>query len=321
MQKTFACALATVALGLQAGPAAAADDYPTKPVRIIVPSAPGGALDLTSRLVALKMAEKLGQPVIIDNRPGGDTAIGTRVAKEAPNDGYTVLSQASSFTMLPYIKVDPGYDPLKDFTGLGNMITLPLILLVGADVPDRSLKELVARAKGPIKMAYSSGGPGTPQQVAAAKFLQSAGIEATEIKYKGAGPALPDIAAGRVNFGFDAYVGTRGFIDGAKMRPLAVTSANRLAPLPNVPTFVESGFNFTHELWLGLLVRTGTPKVAIQRLSEALKYALESKELSERFRAEGSNPTFLTPEAWTDYLKKESVEMGKLAVEMKYEKQ
>jgi tripartite-type tricarboxylate transporter receptor subunit TctC len=308
-------------LSLTVGPVVAGDEYPSKPVHIIVGAAPGGALDLTTRLIAMKMAEKLGQPVIVDNRPGGDTMIGTRLAKEAPADGYTVLAQSPSFSILPFIKLDPGYDPVKDFTGVGNMISLPMILLVGADQPERNLKDLVARAKT-IGLNYSTGGPGTPQQLAAAKFLRAAGIgNATEVKYKGAGPALPDIAAGRVDFGFDAYIGTKGFIDGGKMRPLAATSANRLAPLPNVPTFMESGFNFTHNLWLGLVVRADTPKNAIQRLSEALKYAQESKDLNARFLSEGSDPTFTTPEAWTEYLRREYADMGKLAQEMKFEKQ
>ena len=300
---------------------AIAQDFPNKPIRIIVPAAPGGALDLTSRLIAMRMAEKLGQQVLVDNRAGGDTLIGTRLAKEAPADGYTILAQAPGFSLLPYIKIDPGYDPVKDFTGLGNMVTLPFLILVGADQPDRTLKDLVARAKTTV-LSYSTGGPGTPQQVAAAKFLAAAGVaQATEIKYKGAGPALPDIAAGRVDFGFDAYIGTKGFIDGGRMRPLAVTTASRLAPLPNVPTFIESGVNMTHSLWLGLVVRTGTPRAAIQRLSEALKYAQEGKDIVERFRAEGSDPSFTSPEEWTEYLRKEYVEMGKLSTDLKFEKQ
>lgn len=317
----FFCALVAASFGLVATSALAADEYPNKPVRIIVPAATGGGLDLTTRLIAIKMAEKLGQPVVVDNRPGDGTMIGTRVAKDAPADGYTVLAQAPSFSLAPYIRLNPGFDPVKDFTGLGNMLTLPVVLLVGADQPDKSVKDLVTRAKT-SKLNYSTGGPGTPQEIAAAQFLQAAGIkDATEIKYKGSGPAQPDIAAGRVDFGFDAYVGTKGFIDGARMRPLAVTSANRLVPLPNVPTFMELGYNFTHNMWLGLVVRTGTPKAAIQRLSAALKYAQESKDLSERFRAEGSDPTYTSPEAWTEYLRKEYVDMGKLASELKYEKQ
>lgn len=314
-------AVAVISLGLVAASARAADEYPSKPIRIIVPAATGGGLDLTTRLIAIKMAEKLGQPVLVDNRPGGDTVIGTRLAKDAPADGYTILAQGPGFSILPYIKLDPGFDPVKDFTGLGHMASLPILLMVGADQPDKSVKDLVARART-AKLNYSTGGPGSPQQVAAAKFLNAAGVrDAVEIRYKGAGPALPDIAAGRVDFGFDAYLGTRGFIEGAKMRPLAASSPSRLAPLPNVPTFMELGYNFTYSLWLGLVVRSGTPKAAVQRLSEALKYAQESKEFRERFRAEGSDPSYTTPEAWTEFLKKDYVEMGKLAAELKYEKE
>ncbi len=286
----------------------------------LFPRARQGGLDVTTRLVAAKMSENLGQQVIVENQPGADTMIGTRAAKAAPADGYTILAQAPGFSLLPHIKLSPGFDPLKDFTGLGNMVSLPMLMIVGADQSDRTLKDIVARAKT-SKLTYATGGPGTPQQVAMAKFLRAAGLSATEVPYKGAGPAMPDIAAGRIDMAFDVFASTRSMIEGGKFRVLGATSAQRIPPLPNVPTFVEQGFNFTHNLWLGLVVPTGTPKAAIQRLSVALKYALESKELSERFRSEGSDPTFTTPEDWTEYLRKEYAEMGKLAADLKFEKQ
>lgn len=316
--------LAQVVTGLLACLAAtsviAADEFPTRQIRIIVPAGAAGGLDVTTRLVAAKMSENLGQQVIVENLPGADTMIGTRVAKAAPADGYTILAQQPGFSLMPHIKLGPGYDPLNDFTGLGNMISLPMLLIVGAEQPDRTLKDIVARAKT-SKLTYATGGPGTPQKIAMAKFLRAADVSATEVPYKGAGPAMPDIASGRVDMAFDVFASTRSMVEGGKFRVLGVTSARRSPPLPNVPTFAEQGYNFTHNLWLGLVVPAGTPKAAIQRLSVALRYALESKELSERFRSEGSDPTFTTPEEWTEYLKKEYAEMGKLAAELKFEKQ
>jgi tripartite-type tricarboxylate transporter receptor subunit TctC len=251
---------------------AAAQAYPSRPIRFIVPSAPGGALDLTTRLVAQKMSEKLGQAVIVDNRPGGDTLIGTRGAKAAPADGYTVLATATTYAMLPLTKADPGFD-LKDFTGVGFMTRSPLLLNVGAGQPDRTLADLIARAKKE-KLTFASGGPAAPPNVACSLFLKAAGIEVTSVPYKGNGPGLLDVIANRVDMICDGYISSAQFIKAGQLRPLAVTSKERIAPQPEVPTFIEQGVNFSFDFWLGLLVKTGTPKEAVDKLSAALKYAL-----------------------------------------------
>src|SRR5437870_3513691 len=160
------CAVVWVLLG--ASFASAAEPYPTRPVRIVVPTAAGGATDITTRLVAQKMSEKLGQPVIVDNRPGGETLLGTRLVKSAPADGYTILAQASTFTALPALKLDPSYDPLKDFTAIGPMLRAPQIMYVGADQPDRTVAEFIARAKAnPGKLSYAHGGVGSPLHIGA----------------------------------------------------------------------------------------------------------------------------------------------------------
>ena len=313
--------IAALAISLAGGSAVAADDFPNKPVRIIIPAAAGGSLDITTRLIAQKMTEKLGQQVIVENRPGADTLLGTRVAKDAPADGYTILGQANSFSLLPHIRLDPGYDPLKDFVGLGIMTTAPYVMAVGADQPDRTVKEFVARGKT-TTLSNASGGTATPQHVAALMFFQMAGLkDVTMVQYKGAGAALPDVVAGRVSVIFDGYISSKSFISTGKLIPLAVTSPTRIAPLPNVPTFVESGYDFTFKFWLGLLVRTGTPKDAVQRLSEALQYALSNKELAERFRSEGADPSYVSPEDFNALLRKEYSDMGKLATDLKFEKQ
>lgn len=313
--------VAAVSLGVLCGAASASDDFPTKPIRIIVPAAPGGALDGTSRLVAVKMGEKLGVQVIIDNRPGADTMLGTRLAREAPADGYTILGQAPSFTLLPYIKKNPGFNPLKDFTGLGMMLTAPMILEVNVESPDQSVADLVARAKTK-SLSYGTGGPGTPAEVVASQFMRVAGLTGhVEIPFKGAGPTLSELAANRLDFTFDLYTSSRGFIEGGKFRPLAVTSPARMPILPNVPTFQELGYNYTYKNWLGLMVPAGTPKIAIQRLSEALKYALASKEIVDRWRTDGGDGTFLSPEEMNAFLKGEYDKNAKMAADMKYEKQ
>ena len=319
LKNFLALAVSTTALAI--GSATAADEFPSKPIRIIVPAAAGGGLDTASRLVAQKMSEKLGQQVIIDNRPGAETMLGTRLAREVPADGYTILGQANGLTLLPHVKKDPGFDPLKDFTGLGMLLTAPMVLEVPLDSPDRTVQDLVARGKTKT-LSYGTGGTATPQQVATAMFFLAADMTGhTEIPYKGSGPTMLDLVAGRLDFTFDGYTGSRPYIQGNRVRVLAVTGTSRMPSLPDVPTFQEAGYNFTYRLYNGLVVPAGTPKAAIQRLSEALKYALEQKDIIERWRAEGSDPAFLTPEEMNEFLRKDYANNAKLAVDLKYEKQ
>lgn len=320
----ISCWLRPVVAGLSLGfammSATAADPYPRKPVRIILPAAAGGGLDIVARLIATKMGEKLGQSVIVENQAGGDTLVGTRNAKIAPADGYTLLAAANGFTILPELKENPGYDPLKDFTGIGLMGRAPFVMEVPATDPSRDIKEFVARAKKE-KLTFASGGIGGPPHMAAVMFLKNQGLDMTMVPYKGNGVALPDVAAGRVTMIFDTYVSSLPFIQSGKLRPLAVTSSERIAPLPNVPTFVESGMNYQYNLWMGLVIRSGTPKDIVHKLSDALRYALESKDLRARLLSEGTDPSFVTPEAFNDYLAKEVAEMKVLVKELEIPKQ
>lgn len=313
-------AIACLGLSLAAVAAMAADTYPSKPIRIILPAAAGGGLDIVARLVAVKMGEKLGQPVIVENQAGGDTLVGTRNAKSAPADGYTVLAHANGFTILPELKEDPGYDPLKDFTGIGLMSRAPFVMEVAATDPSRNIREFVARAKKE-NLTFASGGIGGPPHMAAVMFLKSQGLDMTMVPYKGNGVALPDVASGRVTMIFDTYVSSLPFIQSGKLRPLAVTSTTRIAPIPDVPTFVESGMNYQYNLWLGLVVRSGTSKDIVDKLSDALRYALESKDLKARLMSEGSDPSFVTSEEFNAYLTKEVAEMKVLVKELGIPKQ
>jgi tripartite-type tricarboxylate transporter receptor subunit TctC len=302
--------------------AAAIEPFPAKPIRIIVPSAPGGALDITTRLVAQKMGEKLGQSVIVDNRPGGDTLLGTRLAKDAPADGYTILAQANGFTALPALKLEPGYDPIKNFTAIGPMLRSAQVMWASVEEPDRSVADFIARAKAnPGKLNYAHGGVGSPLHLGAAQFIYQTGIDVPAVPYKGSGAALPDVAAGRVNVLFAAYTGGAPYLQAGKLKPLGVTGTQRLAALPNVPTFKEQGVDFTYYFWLGLLAPAGTSKEAIQKLAEALKYATSSKELTERFRAEGSEVMPGSSEEFEAYLAKEVVDTARAMRDLKVKKE
>jgi len=289
-----------------AAAAFAADEFPTKPIRIVVPAAPGGALDLTTRLVAQKMADYLKQTVIVDNRAGADTLIGTRYVKDAAPDGYTIVSVANGFSTMPALKLEPGYDPLKDFAPIGIMITSPMQLEISTTKPDKTLQEFIARAKAnPGTMNYGSAGVGSPPHIFAAAFLQTAGLKFTHVPYKGNGAALPDIAGGRIDMIFDGYISSLPYLKGAKLRALATSGTERLSVMPDVPTFKELGVDYTETLWLGLLAPAATPKDIVQRLSDALHHATTDNELAARFASEGSHPETDSPDEFRAFLVKD----------------
>ena len=302
--------------------AIAADTFPTKPIHIIVAAAAGGGLDITSRLVAQKMQEFLGQPVVVENRAGADTLLGTRYVKDQPADGYTVLAQSNGFSVLPTLKLAPGFDPLKDFTGIGLMTLAPMVTEVGKDQPEKSLADIIAQAKAnPGKMTYGTGGSSTPQQLSAAAFQLKAGISMTQVMYKGAGPTLVDVAGGRISMTNDVYVSSAPYIKAGTTRVIATTGEHRMAPLPDVPTYKEQGIDLVFYNWLGLLVPAGTPKAVVKRLSDALHYATTNKELAERFRGDGSEPGTESPEDYNKFLRNDVAEGAKMAAALHFEKQ
>jgi tripartite-type tricarboxylate transporter receptor subunit TctC len=318
--KKFSRGIAALALAMVAfGSAMAADPYPYKPIRIIVPVPPGGSIDITTRLVALKMSEKLGQPIIVENRPGGDTVLGTRLVKEQPADGYTILAQSNGFSSQPALKKDPGYDPIKDFIPLGVMNRAPMVVEVGGEQPERTISDYINAAKAG-GTSFATPGIGSAPHLAAEMLMMKAGVSVLHIPYKGASAAYPDVITGRVPLFVDGYVGSAPYLKAGKMRALAVTGATRLGPLPEVPTLIEQGVDVTYLAWLGLIVRAGTPKEIVQQLSDALKYALSNKELIDRFRADGADPTFMTTADFTDYVAKEVAQVAKLAIDLKMAK-
>ncbi|MFJ1259418.1 Bug family tripartite tricarboxylate transporter substrate binding protein [Cupriavidus sp. CuC1] len=315
--------LAAAALALSCIPLAmAANRFPTKTVRIVVPSAAGGLADVTARLVAKKMSENLGQPVIVDNRPGADTLLGTRLVKDAPADGYTLLLQSDGIAVWPALMDQPGYNLEKDFAGVGPILKFPFVLVVGPQQPDKTLAGFMARAKAnPKTLSYASGGVGTPSHIAAAIFLQQTGLDVLHVPYKGNAAAITDIVGGRVDMLFDTSATSAGNIKTGKLRALGVSSNTRLQSLPDVPTFAEQGVhNASYYSWIGLLAPAATPKDVLQRLSEALRSAVSSEELNEKFRSDGSEPMVMSPEEFNKYLKGQLGQMSKLAADLKLPK-
>lgn len=303
--------------------ALAADPYPNRPIRIVVNTAPGGLSDLTARLVGQKMGERLGQPVVIDNRAGADGLLGIRYVKAQPADGYTLLATAGTIAIQPAVKLDAGYDLIKDFTGIGPMVRSPLIMVVGPNQPDKTAKDFVARAKAaPNTLTYASAGVGTTTHIGAAMYLQQAGLNLMHVPYKGNGAAMPDVIAGRVGMIFEAYGSGASKIKAGQLRALGVTSTKRLPGLPDVQTLAEQGAdNFSYYLWIGLFAPAGTPKDVVQRVSEALNSALGDKEILDRFASDGTEPMRMSPGEFSDFLRTEVQQMNKFVTDIGLAKQ
>ena len=291
--------MATVGLST----AASAQSFPTKPIRIVVHSSPGGGLDVTTRLVGQAMSEKLGQPVIIENKPGADGLLGIRYVKSMPADGYTLLAAASTLATLPAVKLDPGYSP-NDFAAIGTMVRTPYLMLTSSSKPYKTVAELVNASKVKAdQLSVATGGNGATSHLCAAQFMQRANIHLMSIPYKGNAAALPDLIAGRSDVMFDSWGSAGGHVKSGLLRVLGVTSSERIAQLPDVPTIAEQGYpNFSYDLWLGLLAPAGTPKDVIQTLSSALNAALKDPKVVQRAREEGTEPLPLSPEKFTEMI-------------------
>lgn len=304
-------------------PTVAAESFPAKPVRIVVNTAPGGLNDVISRFVAERMTERLGQQVLVENRAGGDGLVGIRSVKAAPADGYTLLSSAGTIAIQPAVKQDPGYDPSKDFIGIGQIVRSPVLMAIGAKQPDRSLADFIARARAnPGKLSYASAGVGTTTHVGAALFLQAAGLDLLHVPYKGNGAAMPDVLSGRVDMIFEAFGSGAAKVKEGQLRALGVTSTKRLPGLPNVPTLAEQGVtNFSFYLYIALFAPAATPRDVVQKLHETLRAATTSVAMRDRYREDGSEPLEVSIEEFNEFVKRDVTAMAKLVSDLRLPKQ
>ena len=286
MKRLVAMLLAAYATG------AIGQAFPTRPVTLIVPYAAGGSADVVARPVAAEMSKALGENVVVELRPGAGGNIGAEyVARSARADGYTILMASLSLaTNVSLMKLS--FDPRKDLTGIGGITTFPNVLLVSNQDPARNLQDIVARArKEPGKITYGSSGPGTSSHLAGELLSAAANIELTHVPYKGSGAVYPDLIARRVTMLFDLAGSASGHIKGGQVKPLAMTGARRAGALPDVPTFVESGFpGFEFGAWLGLFAPNETPKEAVARLEQALLKSIETPEMKTRLASLGGEP-------------------------------
>jgi tripartite-type tricarboxylate transporter receptor subunit TctC len=290
--------------------------YPAKPVRIIVPLVPGGNLDIVARAVAQRLGEGLGQQIIVENRPGASSLVGTQyVAKSVP-DGYTLLAMANTFTAVPAVIANPGYDPVKDFTGVSMTCKVAQVLVVTPTLPVKTIRELVALAKArPGELSYASSGNGSTGHFAAELFNQKAGLKMLHVPYKGNAQALVDIIAGQVMMMYDQVSTSHPHVKAGKLKALAVTSSTRSNLFPDLPTIDEAGVKGYEAITFnGLLAPAGTPREVLSRLQGEVAKVVAAPALRNNFLERGVELTASgSPDEFTAYIRNEVAANAKLA--------
>jgi tripartite-type tricarboxylate transporter receptor subunit TctC len=300
-------------------PAFAADAFPSRPLRIVVPFAPGGPTDLMARVIGKVMQQNMGQPVVVDNKPGGGGVIGLTEVSKQPADGYTLAFPSILAVTNPALMPNYPFDMARDFTGVTVVGFVPHALVVRPEFPARTLAELVAIAKEkPGSIAYASSGNGTSAHLAAAMFADRAGLKLIHVPYRGAGPAMQDLLAGQVQFMFLDLSSALGQIQAGKLRALAIAPAQRAAVLPDLPTIAEQGFaGFDVHGWYGLLVRSGTPAPVVDKLYAEVRRALETKEVRDAFATQGITPGGMPPAEFNALIRNDLAQWKRVVEKLK----
>jgi len=310
------CLLTAAALVAAVSGSVAAQGYPARPVRVIVPLVPGGNLDIVARALAQRLGEGLGQQVIVENRPGASSLVGTQlVAKSAP-DGYTLLAMANTFTSVPAVIANPGYDPIKDFTGVTLTCKVAQVLVVNPALPVKTVKELIALAKlRPGELSYASSGNGSTGHFAAELFNQKAGLKMLHVPYKGNAQALVDIIAGQVMMMYDQVSTSHPHVKAGKLKALAVTSNKRSSLFPELPTVDEAGVKGYEAITFnGLLAPAGTPREALARVQGEIAKIVATPSLRNNFLERGVELTAsASPDEFTAYIRNEVAANARLA--------
>jgi tripartite-type tricarboxylate transporter receptor subunit TctC len=289
--------------------------YPNKPVRLILPFPPGGAIDTLARILGPRLSEALGQQVVMENRPGAAGNIGAEIVAKSPPDGYTVLMGAIPIAISVSVYSKLGYDLVKDFAPVTLLASTPNVVVVHPSVPAKSVKELIALAKArPGQLDFASSGSGGSPHLAGALFNNLAGTKMNHIPYRGGGPAVIALIAGECSVGFATAPSVIHHIKSGRLRGLAVTSTQRAPLVPELPTVIEAGIpGYEAGAWQGLLVPTGTPREIILRLEAESSKVLKLPEVKERLDATGLTPIGSTPEEFGAYLRSEIEKWGKVA--------
>jgi tripartite-type tricarboxylate transporter receptor subunit TctC len=283
--------------------------YPARPVRLVVPFAAGGTNDILGRIVAEKLAEKFGQPFVADNRAGANTVVGSEIVARATADGHTLLIVSASIAVNPSLVRALPYDTLRDFAPIGMVAGGPYLMVIHPAVPAKTVGEFIAWVKSQQgKVNYASTGTGSPPHLAAELLKITAGIDMQHIPYKGGGAALPDLIAGRVSMFFGSIATLRPHVDSGRLRAVGMTTAQRSAAMPDVPTFIESGLaGYEVNGWYGLLTTGKTPRAIVERLSATLRQILNDPETRAQFVKNGLDPTPSSAEEFERLLSAEIV--------------
>ena len=316
--RIFNPVLLVAALAAFTTPAAHAQTFPDKPVRIVVGFQPGGA-DISGRLVAQKLQELWGQPVIIDNKPGAGGNLGADAVARAPADGYTMLLFVNSYTINTTVYKNLSWDAVRDFAPVGVYGRSPMVVVVNNTLPVKDLKGLVALAKSkPGALNYGSAGIATAPHLAIEWFAAGTGIEATHVPYRGSAPSVAGLVGNEVQFSFGALSAFEAMIKDGRLKALAVTTAQRHAAMPELPTVAEEAMpGFAVDIWYGFVVPAATPAAIVQKLSKDLQTVLADADLQAKLRGRGVEPTYLDPRATSELIRKDVARWREVAERIK----
>lgn len=308
---TTLCAMG--ALVLAASDAAAADNYPAKPIKIVVPYTPGGGADILTRTLAAALTPKLGQQVIVENRPGGNTIIGSEYVANAQPDGYTLLLVPASFAINPSFYKIP-YDTVKGFAPVGLVALVPLMLVANPNVQINSVKDLIDLAKAkPGKLTFASYGSGSPAHLAGELFKSMVGVDMLHIPYKGSAPALADVVAGHVAIMFSSMSPAVPLVKSGRLKGIAVTTTKRVPAMKDLPTIAEAGVTgYEVQAWNGIVAPAGTPKEIVAKLNRAIVEIVATKEFSDRISAQGFEPESSSPEEFAELIQRDILKWAKV---------
>lgn len=292
-----------------------AQEWPTKPIKWIVPFPPGGAMDVIARALADSSSKTLGQPIYVENKPGAGGNIGTELVARSEPDGYTMMITSIGMATNKYLYPKLGYDPVKDFAPVSLIAVVPNVLVTNASQPNvKTVADVIANAKAqPGKLTYASAGNGTSIHLAGEVFTSMAKVDIQHIPYKGSGPAVTDLLGSQVNYMFDSITSAKPHILSGKLRPIGLTTIKRSKALPGVPTIAESGLpGYDVTPWFAVFVPANTPKSVIKKLNAALITSMNTKSIKDKFESIGAEPIGSSPEELAVYLNKEIDRWGKV---------
>jgi tripartite-type tricarboxylate transporter receptor subunit TctC len=312
MKRSCIPAIALAALSTAAFSQDAAN-YPSRPIRVIVPFAPGGGLDISTRLIGQKLTEKWSQNIVVDSRPGAATIVGTEIASKATPDGYTLLMITTTFAINPGLYPKLPYDPVRDFTPVTQLNFQPNVVVVAPSFAGNSVKDLIALAKAkPGELTFATPGAGSAPHLAAEMFQRAAGISMIHVPYKGIPPAVTDVIGGRVTMLFTTTISAAPHVNAGKLRAVAITSAKRQSSMPGVPTVGESLPGYRAEAFQGMVVPARVPQAIVNKLSAEVARIVRLPDVAQRFQLDGAEPVGSTPKEFAAFLKAEMQKWSKV---------